>query len=131
MRERERRPCSLSCRGRSRAQVADASVTYQLTGNGDVISPSGGVMGIGSGGAYALAAGRALADVEGLDARAVALKAMTVASELCVYTNSEYTIEELDEKTPAPDDAPDAPDAPAPDADAACETTPDKTSEAL
>lgn len=75
--------------------VADAQVTLVLTGNGDVLEPEGGVVGIGSGGNYALAAARALADME-LTAEEVARKAMGIAAEICVYTNNSLTVESLD-----------------------------------
>ncbi|WP_417770040.1 ATP-dependent protease subunit HslV [Stappia sp.] len=75
--------------------VADKSVSLVLTGTGDVLEPEGGVMGIGSGGNYALAAARALADTD-LDAEAIARKAMAIAGEICVYTNGNLTIETLD-----------------------------------
>lgn len=75
--------------------VADREVTLVLTGNGDVLEPEGGVIGIGSGGNYALAAARALADME-LSAEEVARKAMKIAAEICVYTNGNLTVESLD-----------------------------------
>ncbi len=75
--------------------VADAQVTLVLTGNGDVLEPEGGVVGIGSGGNYALAAARALADMD-LTAEEVVRKAMTIAAEICVYTNNNLTVESLD-----------------------------------
>jgi len=75
--------------------VADREVTLVLTGNGDVLEPEGGVVGIGSGGNYALAAARALADME-LSAEEVARKAMKIAAEICVYTNDTLTVESLD-----------------------------------
>ena len=75
--------------------VADAQVTLVLTGNGDVLEPERGVVGIGSGGNYALAAARALADME-LTAEEVARKAMGIAAEICVYTNNSLTVESLD-----------------------------------
>lgn len=75
--------------------VADKNVTLALTGLGDVLEPENGVMAIGSGGNYALSAARALIDTE-MDAEAIARKAMTIASEICVYTNSNFTVETLD-----------------------------------
>ena len=75
--------------------VADAQVTLVLTGNGDVLEPEGGVVGIGSGGNYALAAARALADMD-LDAEAIGRKAMGIAADICVYTNNKLTVETLD-----------------------------------
>jgi ATP-dependent HslUV protease subunit HslV len=74
--------------------VADASVSLVLTGTGDVLEPEAGVMGIGSGGNYALAAARALIDSD-LDAEAIVRKAMSIAADICVYTNRNVTIETL------------------------------------
>ena len=75
--------------------VADKDQIFTVTGVGDVLEPEHGVAAIGSGGNYALAAGRALLDVEGLDAQAVARKAMGIAAEICVYTNGNLTVETL------------------------------------
>lgn len=75
--------------------VMDLKSTFLLSGNGDLIEPDDGIVGIGSGGSYALAAARALARHTDLDARAIAEHAMAVASEICIYTNSTITIEEL------------------------------------
>jgi ATP-dependent HslUV protease subunit HslV len=75
--------------------VADTRLTYLLSGTGDLIEPDDGVMGIGSGGPYAMAAARALVRYSTLDARAVAEHAMTIAAEICVYTNTALTLEEL------------------------------------
>ena len=75
--------------------VADSEVSLILTGTGDVLEPERGIIGIGSGGVYALAAARALIDVEGLDAEAIARKAMDIAADICVYTNTNLTIENL------------------------------------
>lgn len=74
--------------------VADKSVTLVLTGTGDVLEPERGVVAIGSGGNYALAAARALADTD-MDAEAIARKAMAIAAEICVYTNNNLTLESL------------------------------------
>ncbi len=74
--------------------VADKEVSLVLTGTGDVLEPENGVMGIGSGGNYALAAARALLDTE-LDAETIVRKAMAIAAEICVYTNRSVTIETL------------------------------------
>ena len=74
--------------------VADKSVTLVLTGTGDVLEPEKGIIAIGSGGNYALAAARALADSD-LDAEAIARKAMAIAAEICVYTNGNLTVETL------------------------------------
>jgi len=75
--------------------VADDSTSLVLTGIGDVLEPEDGLIGIGSGGAYALAAARALIDVDGLDAEAIARKAMAIAADLCIYTNRSLTLELL------------------------------------
>jgi ATP-dependent HslUV protease, peptidase subunit HslV len=74
--------------------VADREVSLLLSGTGDVLEPEGGVMGIGSGGNYALAAARALRESE-LDAESIVRKAMAIAAEICVYTNHNITIETL------------------------------------
>ncbi|MBX3506093.1 MAG: ATP-dependent protease subunit HslV, partial [Parvibaculum sp.] len=75
--------------------VADRHTTLVLTGNGDVLEPEGGVIGIGSGGNYALSAARALADMD-LTAEEIVRKAMKIAAEICVYTNNNLTVESLD-----------------------------------
>ena len=75
--------------------VADTAVSLVLTGTGDVLEPEDGLIGIGSGGSYALAAARALMPVDGLDARAIAERAMKVAAGICVYTNENVVIEQL------------------------------------
>ena len=75
--------------------VADRERTLVLTGTGDVLEPEGGVMGIGSGGNYALAAAKALMDSP-LGAEDVARKAMQIAAEICVYTNTNIVLEALD-----------------------------------
>ena len=75
--------------------VADSGTTLVLTGTGDVLEPERHVMGIGSGGNYALAAARALID-EPLDAETIARKAMAIAAEICVYTNTNIVVESLD-----------------------------------
>ncbi len=74
--------------------VANADTTLVLTGTGDVLEPENHVMGIGSGGNYALAAARALLD-QPLDAEQIARKAMGIAAEICVYTNSNFVVEKL------------------------------------
>jgi len=74
--------------------VADRETTLVLTGTGDVLEPEHHVSGIGSGGPYALAAARALLDSE-LDAEAIARKAMAIAAEICVYTNTNIVVESL------------------------------------
>jgi ATP-dependent HslUV protease subunit HslV len=75
--------------------VADRQVTLVLTGTGDVLEPEGGVMGIGSGGNYALAAAKALMDTN-QGAEEIARKAMAIAAEICVYTNTKVVIEALE-----------------------------------
>ena len=75
--------------------VADKTTSLVLTGNGDVLEPEEGLIGIGSGGAYALAAARALIDIEGLTAEAIARKAMGIAADICIYTNRNITLERL------------------------------------
>ena len=76
--------------------VADRSVSLLISGTGDVLEPDDGLIAIGSGGNYALAAARALLDVDALDAEAIARKALAVAAEICVYTNDHVTLETLD-----------------------------------
>jgi len=75
--------------------VADSAHSYTLTGNGDVLEPEDGVIAIGSGGNYALAAARALMEVGGMEAEDVARRAMKIAGEICVYTNANVIIESL------------------------------------
>ena len=74
--------------------VADKDVSLVLTGTGDVLEPENGVMGIGSGGNYALAAARALVD-GALDAEAVVRRSLDIAADICVYTNRSVTVETL------------------------------------
>jgi ATP-dependent HslUV protease, peptidase subunit HslV len=75
--------------------VADVKSTFLLSGTGDLIEPDDGVVAVGSGGPYAMAAARALVRHSGLDARAIAKEAMAIAADICIYTNSNLTIEEL------------------------------------
>lgn len=75
--------------------VLDKSSMFLLSGNGDLIEPDEGVIGIGSGGPYALAAAKALARHTDLDARAIAEHSMNVAASICIYTNGTLAIEEL------------------------------------
>jgi ATP-dependent HslUV protease subunit HslV len=75
--------------------VADTRATYLLSGTGDLIEPDDGVLGIGSGGPFAMAAARALLRHSGLDARAIVQEAMMIAAEICIYTNDRLTLEEL------------------------------------
>src|ERR1700757_3339221 len=74
--------------------VADKDVSLVLTGTGDVLEPEGGVMGIGSGGNYALAGARALLDGP-LDAEAIVRRALDIAADICVYTNRNVTVESI------------------------------------
>ena len=76
--------------------VADASASLILSGTGDVIEPEEGIMAIGSGGSYAKAAARALLQETDLDARAIVEKSLHIAADICIYTNRELTIEELE-----------------------------------
>jgi ATP-dependent HslUV protease, peptidase subunit HslV len=75
--------------------VADKETSLILTGNGDVLEPEHGIVAIGSGGAYAQAAARALLTHSTLDAPAIVKEALTIAGELCIYTNQHHTIEVL------------------------------------
>ena len=76
--------------------VADKHVSLIISGNGDVIEPENSLMAIGSGGAFAQAAARALLENTALDARAIVEKALGIAADICVYTNHNLTIEELE-----------------------------------
>ena len=75
--------------------VLDKSSTFLLSGTGDLIEPDDGIVGIGSGGPFALAAARALANNTELDARGIAERAMVIAAGICIYTNSNIVVEEL------------------------------------
>ena len=75
--------------------IMDQRSTFLLSGTGDLIEPDDGIIGIGSGGAFAQAAAKALVRHSALEARAIAEEAMKVAAEICVYTNSHLTVEEL------------------------------------
>jgi ATP-dependent HslUV protease subunit HslV len=75
--------------------VLDKTATFLLSGNGDLIEPDDGIVAIGSGGPYAQAAAKALANNTELDARAIAEKAMAIAAEICIYTNANIVLEEL------------------------------------
>ena len=76
--------------------VADRSTSLVITGSGDVIEPEQGIMAIGSGGAYAKAAALALLEETELDARAIVERALGIAADICIYTNRQFTIEELE-----------------------------------
>ena len=75
--------------------VADAKDTFLLSGTGDLIEPDDGIVGIGSGGMYAVSAAKALARHTELDARQIAEAAMAIAADICIYTNTHFTFEEL------------------------------------
>ena len=75
--------------------VADQDVSLIISGNGDVLEPEDGLMAIGSGGAYAQSAARALLDHSELDARQIVERALGIAADICIYTNHEFTFEEL------------------------------------
>ena len=75
--------------------VPDATTSLIITGNGDVLEPEDGVIAIGSGGNYALAAARALLTVDGMDSEEVARRAMRIAADICVYTNHSLIVETL------------------------------------
>jgi len=75
--------------------VADRNRSFTLTGNGDVLEPDDGLIAIGSGGNYALAAARALMSVDGLKAEEIARRAMKIAGDICVYTNHNVIVETL------------------------------------
>jgi len=76
--------------------VADRRHALVVSGTGDVLEPQDGVIGIGSGGPYALSAARALINVEGMDAATIAQRSMEIAAGVCIYTNDSVTIERLD-----------------------------------
>jgi len=76
--------------------VADRSTSLIITGSGDVIEPEQGIMAIGSGGAYAKAAALALLEETELDARAIVERALGIAADICIYTNRQFSIEELE-----------------------------------
>ncbi len=75
--------------------VADQEHSFLISGTGDVVEPDDGIIAIGSGGQYALAAARALVKFTDLSAREVALEALKISADICVYTNNQFTIEEL------------------------------------
>jgi len=76
--------------------VADKSVSLILSGTGDVLEPEDGIIGIGSGGGYALAAARALVTIDSIDAEEVARRAMAIAAGICIYTNDKISLEKLE-----------------------------------
>lgn len=75
--------------------VADKQVSLVISGNGDVIEPEAGIIAIGSGGAYAQAAAKALLENSSLDAETIVVKSLAIAADICVYTNHQTTIETL------------------------------------
>ncbi len=76
--------------------VADESASLIISGNGDVIEPEDQIMAIGSGGAYAKSAAKALLDNTDMDARSIVEKSLTIAADICIYTNTALTIEEIE-----------------------------------
>lgn len=75
--------------------VADKTSSFLISGTGDVVEPDDGIVAIGSGGPYALAAARALSRHTGMTAKEIAMEALKTSAEICIYTNSEITLEEL------------------------------------
>lgn len=75
--------------------VVDKDVSLILSGTGDVVEPEDGLIGIGSGGTFALSAARALVDVDGMDAETIARKSMGIAADICVYTNHNLVVEKI------------------------------------
>lgn len=75
--------------------VVDKDVSLILSGTGDVVEPEDGLIGIGSGGTFALSAARALVDIDGLDAESIARKSMGIAADICVYTNHNLVVEKI------------------------------------
>ncbi|MEL0003475.1 MAG: ATP-dependent protease subunit HslV [Rhodospirillales bacterium] len=80
--------------------VADSKTSLTLTGVGDVLEPDDGLIGIGSGGGYALAAARALLPLQEMDAEMIARRSLEIASEICVYTNNNIVLEAMDAESP-------------------------------
>ena len=78
--------------------VADADISLVLTGTGDVLEPEDGLIGIGSGGSFALAAARALIDLDDLGAEEIARKSLAIAADICVYTNRNVLVESLEKE---------------------------------
>ncbi len=75
--------------------VADKSVSLTLTGNGDVLEPEDGIIAIGSGGGYALAAARAFVQISDFDAETIARKSLEIAADICIYTNRNIVLESI------------------------------------
>lgn len=78
--------------------VADTKASLIISGNGDVIEPENGLIAIGSGGPYAKSAAMAMQETTEMDARAITEKALSIAANICIYTNNNFTIETLSEK---------------------------------
>src|SRR5205814_9727399 len=76
--------------------VADKTVSLIVSGNGDVLEPEDAIIGIGSGGGYALAAARALIGIDSMDAEEIVRRAMAIAAGICIYTNDKLTLEKLE-----------------------------------
>jgi ATP-dependent HslUV protease subunit HslV len=76
--------------------VADKNVSLILTGTGDVLEPEDGIMAIGSGGGFALAAARALATIDTCDAEMIVRRSLDIAGSICIYTNTTITVESID-----------------------------------
>jgi ATP-dependent HslUV protease, peptidase subunit HslV len=85
--------------------VCDREHSLYLTGTGDVLQPPDGVIGIGSGGTFAVAAARALVPIDGMGAEEIARKAMNIAADLCIYTNTNYVVETVASLPPPADPA--------------------------
>src|SRR5207253_1718427 len=85
----------LAVRHRGRVAVGDDGQSFIVSGTGDVIEPDDGLIGIGSGGPFALAAARALVARSDLDAKGIVLEAMRIAAGICIYTNDQIQVEEL------------------------------------
>ena len=83
--------------------IADSKVSLIISGNGDVIEPENGLIAIGSGGPFAQAAARALFENTELDARDIVEKSLNIAADICIYTNRNLTIEELDLQSESPE----------------------------
>ena len=83
--------------------IADSKASLIISGNGDVIEPENGLIAIGSGGPFAQAAARALLENTELDAREIVEKSLAIAADICIYTNHNRVIEELDPKSESPE----------------------------
>jgi ATP-dependent HslUV protease subunit HslV len=75
--------------------VADSKATFLISGHGDIIEPDDGIVAIGSGGSFAIAAARALAKNTKMNPKDIVQESMRIASDICIYTNANFTIEEL------------------------------------